>query len=320
MTEPLTYRPYRPEDIPALLRLWEEEAGWGKLSEETWRQWFIDGPLGPALVVVAARPDDEVVAQQIYSPVQAVILARTVKALHLSAPIVREDFREGLSYHPDHIVIRLLECAIREAAAQGFALIYAQPKHAWLRFTRTVPYFSDAEYPCVKRALLPVEHPGDSLVAGRALTFTPDYEDLWNQARENFPIACGITRTPAILNYRYGGRLVVEVRGRNDGRLQGYAAFRRETGLLDDLLADRPEQLMPVLATALDLLASQPDLSREFGLTAVRAMATPLLREGLQLLGFEPVHFTFAFICGRVDPSLPPEAADPRFWYLTPGD
>ena len=125
---------------------------------------------------------------------------------------------------------------------------------------------------------------------------------------------------PSILNYKYGNHLVVEVRDCKNEKLCGYVAFRKKTGLIDDILADNPAHLTAVLSTALNLLVSEPDLASQFELSYIQAMMTPFLQETLYALDFKPIRFMFAFICDGLDQSLPPEATNPQMWYLTPGD
>src|ERR1044071_6194688 len=94
MREQLTYRLFEDDDLPGLLRLWEE-AGWGTLAPEQWRAWFVDGPPGPSLVTAGVDGRGEVAAQEMFAPSRAVVGGREVRALRVSAPIVREALRGG---------------------------------------------------------------------------------------------------------------------------------------------------------------------------------------------------------------------------------
>ncbi len=40
MSAAITYRPFQEKDLPGLLRLWEEESGWGALTPEQWHKIF----------------------------------------------------------------------------------------------------------------------------------------------------------------------------------------------------------------------------------------------------------------------------------------
>ena len=92
MQDQLTYRLFEDADLPGVLRLWDE-AGWGTLTPEQWREWFVDGPQGPSLVTVAIDERGEVVAQEVFAPSRAVVRGREIRALRLSAPILREQIR-----------------------------------------------------------------------------------------------------------------------------------------------------------------------------------------------------------------------------------
>src|ERR1044072_6653543 len=140
MHEQLTYRLFDDGDLPGLLRLWEE-AGWGMLTPEQWREWFVDGPQGPSLVTVAIDEQGEVAAQEVFAPSRAVVGGREVRALRFSAPIVRErlggsSFRDGT-----HPVFGLFKAAEAVAAERGVAVGYRLPEHGWLPIFRLAPRY-----------------------------------------------------------------------------------------------------------------------------------------------------------------------------------
>src|ERR1044072_6535846 len=138
MQEQLTYRLFEDGDLPGLLRLWEE-AGWGTLTPEQWREWFVHGPHGPSLVTVALDERGEVAAQEVYAPSRAVIGGREVGGLRFSAPIVREGLRRGSLRDGTHPVFGLFKAAETAAAERGFSVVYSLPEHAWLPIFRIAP-------------------------------------------------------------------------------------------------------------------------------------------------------------------------------------
>src|SRR5206468_12637538 len=99
--------------------------------------------------------------------------------------------------------------------------------------------------------------------------------------------------------------------------LAGYAAVRRTSGLLVDLLAASPGRLGDVLAAAVHWLSEAPPGSWCGG--DLKAMATPTLAPALDALGFGPIDYKFLFVCDVLDPAAR-ESAAPRRWYVTPGD
>jgi len=157
------------------------------------------------------------------------------------------------------------------------------------------------------------------LVARPATTYGPEYDDLWATALDRFSIACGVVRSPASVRYKHGGNLVVEVRAAGDDALVGYAAVKRQTSLLVDLLARSPADLSAVLGATRDWLALAPD-GIALKKTGLKAMETPVLSSTLETLGFTPVDYRFAFVCTPLDPSISADAVAPERWYIMPGD
>ena len=334
MSELLTYRLFEERDLPGLLRLWEE-AGWGALTAEQWRGWFVETPNGQALVAVAVDGAGEVVAQEMFMPSRVAVGGRVVRALRFSAPILNKELRGESLRHAGHPVVELYKAAAREAARQGFGVVYSLPDYAWLPVFRLaerfgMPRFAEASYPCVA---LPLEAEdgaeatarrfdpdGRRLVARPVAEFGAEFDELWHMARASFPVECGVVRDAAWLRFRNSGRLAVEVRDASDDRLVGYSATKRQTGLLADLLARRPEDLAAVVAASAGWLASERGRLAPEGLTELKAMRTPALARALDSLGFAPTGYRFAFTCNTFDPSLAPDSVAPERWYIMPGD
>lgn len=330
MREQLTYRLFQDDDLPGLLRLWEE-AGWGTLAPEQWREWFLNGPQGPSLVTVGVDARGEVAAQEMFAPSRAVVGGREVRALRFSAPIVSERLRGESLNDGAHPVFGLLRVAEAEAAARGFAVVYSLPEHAWLPVFRRLPRFgirpfAEAAYACaalpVEAARAPeVERAAEGLEARGVAEFGDEYEELWREAKQNFPIDCGVVRDPAWLRFRNSGRIAVEVRERAGGRLVGYSATKKQTGLLADLLAREPRELKGVLAATLRWLDAERDAAAvPAALTHLKVMRTPALAPALDALGFETTAYRFAFTCNTFDAALPLDQVAPERWYILPGD
>jgi hypothetical protein len=123
------------------------------------------------------------------------------------------------------------------------------------------------------------------------------------------------------LRFRNSGRIAVEVRERGSGRLVGYTATKRQTGLLADALARTPTDLPRVLAATLRWLASEQGARVPEALTHLKMMLTPALAAALEAFDSEPVDYRFAFTCNTFDAAaLPLEVLAPERWYLMPGD
>ena len=319
--EGLAYRPFCEGDLPGVLRLWEEESGWGAVTPEQWRRWFVDRPDGACLVMVAEDGGGRVAGQLVFAPTLVRIDGEDVPAVRVGAPIVDRAWRRRSVRHPEHPAARLYRAGARAAAERGFRLLYALPEHAWLPFFRWLGGFAEADPGC--RAVDAAS--GAATAAGLAAglraapsgDFGAEYDALWAGAAASFPVRCGLDRGAERLRYRIGGHLVLEVREEAGGALAGYAAVNRRTGLLVDVLARAPDGLAPVLAAALAWLAAAPDGA---AIGELKAMDTPVLRPALDALGSAPVDFRFAFVCTPLDPSLAADRIAPERWYLAPGD
>ena len=226
MREQLTYRLFEDGDLPGLLRLWEE-AGWGTLAPEQWREWFVNGPQGPSLVTVGVDGRGEVAAQEMFAPSRAVVGGREVRALRFSAPIVSEEARRSLRTLAPR---RAYKAAVVEGA-RGFS--------SSLPGARVAPPSSAApeldtafrQEPTVRAAVEAGAGPGDARGQGleRAASRSRRRDDqLWREARESFSIDCGVLRDPAG-SVSQSGRIGVELRERAGAGSSVIATKNRRT-------------------------------------------------------------------------------------------
>lgn len=324
MNERLTYRLFEERDLPSLLRMWEE-AGWGAISEEQWRAWFLDTPHGACLIMVAEDARGEIVGQEIFTPTRVSVGDREVTALRLSAPILRREARRDSVRRMEHPAVALYYAAEAEAIAQGYSIIYSLPEHAWLPAFRRLSRFSVAEFDCTALCLdgeLPtqVKDLAAGLYAQPVAAFGEEYESLWRSALENFKGTCGVVRRPRWLAYRNSGRVALEVRRRRDQSLCGYVAVKKRGGLIADALAHSPEYLPRVLAAAIVYHANARGVDAQTDSDTMKAMETPSLRPALGALGFARTDYKFAFACNSIDETLPAARLAPESWYVMPGD
>jgi hypothetical protein len=323
LSDSLTYRLFEPGDLPGLLRLWEEHSGWGAITEQQWRQWFLDTPFGPSLVSVAVDKDGTVAGQTAFMPARLDGGGQQLRALRVNAPIVRQELRTANLRQQKHPVVQMLLTGIDGARNLGFEIIYGFPEHAWLSFFRWMrrvglPNFAEAEYDCMT---LTVNADSDKslihsdLALREVTTFGDEYDELWLDAQRSFPLCCGVIRSSKWMNFRNGGRSTIEIRQRGTNQLVGYAAFKRQTNLLADTLARNPEDLVRVLSAAVGYLGSSAGKEIK-----ASAMATPMLLPALQKLGFSSTDYKFAFVCNSISDQLPEVTRTPGHWYVTPGD
>lgn len=323
MNTQLTYRLFQDDDLPQLLTLWEQETGWGALTAEEWRAWYLKTPYGPCLISVAVdSKTNAVVGQMVMTPSRVVVDGGTVNALRLSAPILHKSLRRVRLRSLDHPIIGLYSAARNAAAEHGYQVVYSLPDHAWLPFFQWLPVFgfADSEYSCMESPLLcggSDELPSREFALHREPVVAAEYELVWRDAMHNFPVHCGVVRSTEWVRFKNGGHILLALRERtSENTLVGYSATRKD-GLIVDILAKTTDLMTIVLAETQRWMS---DPAHEVPFPALKAMRTPRLAAALDALGFESVPYDFAFVCESIAPDLPSSAIAPAKWYLTPGD
>ena len=319
----IRYRECREEDLPAIRQLWRDDAQWGDITPEMWRQWYVDIPHGPALIMVGEQSDGKIIAQAAMTPYELAVGDTTHRVVHLAAPIVSRSMQNVFTPNVNHPVIRLLLACDKLARRRGIAAIFAMPRRAWLSLLKLAPMVGVPRLPGATYRCFEIDLTGDPPAPPeRVITQTIDhfgdaYDELWDAARRALPIECGIVRDPAYLNFHNGGHVCIEVRDRSGGQLVGYTAVRQD-GQIVDMLPRDPSWIAEILAGTRRHLMCHVDASRTTRMQTLRVMQQPLFTDALRALRFRQNRFRFAFTCRVIDESLV-DRIHPRFWYLTPG-
>jgi hypothetical protein len=318
----IRYREYREGDFPAIRTLWRDDARWGDLTPEMWRQWYVDVPGGPAIIVVGEHDDGRIVAQAAMTPYRLMVGDDERRAAHLAAPIVSRHLQGTWSLSANHPGARLLMACNRIATRHGVAVMFGMPRMAWLALLRMAPLVGIARFPgttfrCFQVSLSDPPPPQPERLSVRRIDhFCDEYDQLWRDARCALPIRCGVIRDAACLNYRNGGHLCLEMRDRHGDRLVGYTAVRSE-GQLMDMLTPDASAVTDMIAATWRYLVCDADRSRTEKMTTFRVMETPTTAEALGRLKFSRIRFRFAFACRALDDSLADRVLL-KHWYLTP--
>jgi hypothetical protein len=120
MAEQLTYRIMQTGDLPGVLRLWRDEAGWGDLTPEVWKTWFEDGPCGPSILAVAVTDGGDIVGQIALNPAELAVGDRTVRAVRIAAPIIERRHRIDTPVIGKHPATLMYLTAVNARLALGF--------------------------------------------------------------------------------------------------------------------------------------------------------------------------------------------------------
>lgn len=325
MSENLIFRLFQPGDMKGILQLWGEESGWGEITEEQFERWTYT-PFGECLISVAVDKYGTILGQQVFMPAKLYLSGGEVKACRVLAPILSKKIRENIRQktHPFYEMHRV---CLEAAKSNGWSVVYTYPVHAWITVMKLfpkagLPKMEIAEYECWS---LPKEK-----ISMRATTdsgfeayftneVTEESNELWESAKLNFPIVCGIARDSERLRWKLAIHLVFAVRD-GDNKLAGYVAINKKTGLVVDMLASSPGKLQAVFAAALKAFARYETETGEFAFKGIGMMKTELVAQLIEVFGFEKTDFKFAFGCYSADPSIATESILPGNWYNMPDD
>jgi hypothetical protein len=313
----LAYRLAADDDIPALRDLWATQSDWGSISEADWRQWYVDTPMGPALVVVAAEESGRLVGQITMMVVPFWFGDREMPVLRLSAPIVDATHRTGALVRT-HAVVQLAMHAGRISREHGHTLAFTLPHPNWAVFLKRFPGFEMVEHGCAERPVgADVRHPARA-TAAVIDRFGDDYDRFWDEARSAWGIRVGVARRHDWLNFKHGGSLKIEVRTQA-GERAGFAVVRPRDGLITDLLTARPDLVPDVLAAVLRFVAELARAGHAMP-DRLKAMVTPQIGAALETLDFTPVPFRFPVASYRIGKDVPTSLSSPAGWFVAAGD
>ncbi len=331
MANNLTFRLFQPDDIAGVLQLWEESSGWGSISEEQFCEWYVETPYGEALLVVALDEANCVVGQEVFIPSKVYVDGTEKKALRISAPILAKEFRGEINDGPQTI-IEMYRVGIKAAIEKGYSIIYFFPVVSYLPFFRRFSsllglkanQFIATTFDCY--ALSTLSRLAENLAVEEAVEvsiateFNEEYDRLWQDAKNEFPINCAVVRSSGWLKWKLGSHCVFEVRRKEDKELIGYAAIKKKTGLLVDALARTPKDLETVVRTAIETLLESNDLKNHAKIEEIKIMKTDVLASIIEKLGFIRNEFQFGFYCYSLDDTIAMQSLEPSRWYLMPND
>ena len=322
----LYYRLFEKEDVPGILQLWEEDSGWGGITDEQLNNWYFKTPCGPCFIVIAQNQDKMIVGQMVFNPVVVLLEGNEIKACRGSAPILKASYRRYSINHPDHPAFAMIRFGMEAGKQQGYHLVYSFPASGWAALLRAfpkygLPYGHIALYDCFVLSLKSNCPSTDSnFTTGIAKFFTEEYDQLWEAAKESFPLRAAVKRNAAWLKWKISSHLVIEIRYTENNSLMGYAAIDKQSGLIVDMLARTKEDLTQVIKSVVHgLHASNPDRLM-IDANNLKGMLTPQVQVALEIIPFAKERFTFAFFCYALQNSVSMQSIHPTKWYMMPND
>ena len=321
----LAYRLLRQQDLPAVQRLWKEEAGWGTFAEELWRRYVVDGPMGGVSGTVACDAGTgEIVGQFAFVPSLVSVGGREVRAFRPAAPIVARSLRFRSANPLRHPVVAMYRHAVKALRERGDGLIYMVPDARWVRLFRMFPFLQTGSFP-LWRLPLPLPAPlalPDGFTAGPLDGWDERVDRLWEVSRRLH--GCLVVRDSRTLPWKLGDASYDVLGVERGGELAGLVASRRkgEQWLVCDLLAaDTGDSLRATLAAAANLARERSLEGARNGrpVPKVTVLTTPSMEPVVRVLGFTRDAYDFPLVVHVLDPALK-EAINPARWYVSAND
>ena len=242
--------------------------------------------------------------------------------MRLSAPILTKEFRARIS-NESHPITGMYKLGAKTAFEKGFNLIYSFPVPAWLPVIKLMfPKIGidmkkvvTAQIECSALSAKAFSDEKNKYSVSISSSFNDDYNALWQSAVENFPLNNAIVRNSNWLNWKLGGHIVLEVRQEN--KLLGYAAVKKENGLVEDALAHTPDDLETVIKEAIIALSV---LKITLPNNEIKMMQTHATAPIIEKLGFQEIDYKFGFWCYSPDNSISVEKLQLARWFMMPND
>lgn len=319
----ITCRLFQEKDIDGILRLWEQNSGWGAITREQFNDWYINTPYGESLLIVATDENDDVKGQIAYSPSQLLVDGERIKSMRASAPILAASLRHKFLRSAEHPAFMLIQKGFEEAAKRGIQFIYAFPAFGWKSMLQSIhqqlPYPGEiAYYDCFsidlqKEQPVPVEN----YTIRQIEHFSSEHGQFWELAAQENPACCTVYREPNWMNWAAGNQLKLEVRSVRDDTLICICCLKKD-GLIGDLVARNKEDLRIAL-THIVWVGHHLNPSRiAVPFSHIKGMMTREIIRTLETIAYTKEDFCFVFDSYLLDSSLDYEKFKTANWYLTP--
>ena len=319
-TKKITYRTMQMEDMPGILRLWEEHSGWGAITEEKFRSWYLETPLGPCITVVAVDQNQNIVGQVILAPSILSLDGEPVRVLKALAPILDGVIRKDSLTQTSHPIFEMARVANQAARIQGYHFVYSFPAYGWVSLFKTFPKFGLPEclntlYSCMAIPVEPFSGLPDYQVE-LLDSFGEELDSFFVQASSNLPFRCLLNRDARWLNWKWGEDIKWGVRDL-EGNVLGFLVIDPKSHLVKDALALSEKHFALLFKLIINQLSSQKE---SWKISQIKVMYTPFMENVLSEFELEKVPFQFAFNVYSVSEKYEFSALKLDNWYMMPTD
>ena len=321
------YRMYTADDIDALVQFWRENAGWDQIDRKEWERRFYHTPYGNASVALAEDIDSgNIVGQFLFIPTVINIDGKEVKGFRPFAPVVKESVRAELGLLTlMEIVLKMYNYATDEFKKQGAGVIHMLPDPRWAKAFEFIPDAQVDFFPLWSLAL-PLQKKFDLPHTYTVSPIDPNDNRINILCEHNNKLyGCIFPRNTAMLpwktshgNYRLSGVF-------NNEELVGVSVSivkgkDKQWLICDMITADAEEAMAATLKAtcneAQDFLAA----NKETTIQKIAILATPLIQQKVEGMGFKNDSYRFPIVIQALDPSLSKEQVAPQRWYASAND
>lgn len=324
------YRLFQESDLPGVLALWRDHSGWGGITEQQFRNWYLGTPNGACLVAIMEDETAQILGQMVMIPARAVLDGKPVKVLRVVAPILHSAARGNSLTHAGHPSIELYRCLWQEAIRQGFHFAYTFPAYGWQALMKIFPRFGLPAWSITELECYGIDLHGTPILAltataqdcsvTAAQSIDAAYDLLWQEAVGQWNFQYSICRDQSWVQWRQGGHLILEVRVNATHKLLGYLVIDQRTALLADVFASSETELRTVLHAGIWALHVQNPARIPLDSQVLKLMNSHFIQQALLDWPLAKVDYTFTFGCNPFQASLDIGQINTQNWYLMPND
>jgi hypothetical protein len=280
------------------------------------------------MIIIARDHDGSIAGQETFVPTRIFANGHEYRALRVVAPILHERFRQPDLRHPSHPAIAMLIAGLKEASERNYQFVYFFPAYGWLPIVRLLPRITtypseSASFDCAGIPLSEKENflpPDPAYHITLSNGFGSEYDDLWEEAKLNLPLNCAVVRRSGWLKWKLGNHLVFELRNNSNNLLRGYCAIRKNTGLLEDVLAPSGALLETLIIMTVNKLHTLNSHRVDLPFEKIKIMSADPVRSSLKKLHLQQESFRFAFGSVILERTVPSSIFHPSNWYMMPND
>ena len=323
----LSYRLAEEEDFPALQNLWMSETNWGALTQQMWKRYVVDAPLGGVSGTIAVDDDTgEIVGEFVFMPSLVTVFGREYRAFRPGAPILAKSLRFRSPNLLSHPIVRMYMHAVRALRDRGDGLIYMVPDPRWLRFFRMFPALTGGSFP-LWRLDVPLAQQfkfPDGYTSRPISDFGDESIDrlwkVWSQYHK-----CSVVRDSRSLPWKigYGDYDVLGIEHADE--LVGLVASRKKGDkqwLVCDVLAADCDRALRATLLAVSNLASDRALASgpNDPVRKVAVLVTPPMEQIVRSLGFVRDSYDFPLVVHILNKAITKQEISPSNWYVSAND